>query len=70
MLLRLAVLLNRTRSPDELPQIALDPGDDAVEVKFPAGWLDRNPLTAADLEQEQSWLKARGFALRLAGGTS
>ena len=70
VLLRLAVLLNRTRSPDELPQIALDPGDDAVEVKFPAGWLDRNPLTAADLEQEQSWLKARGFALRLAGGSS
>ncbi|HVS24578.1 MAG TPA: exopolyphosphatase [Gammaproteobacteria bacterium] len=70
VLLRLAVLLNRTRSPDELPQIALDPGDDAVEVKFPAGWLDHNPLTAADLEQEQSWLKARGFALRLAGGNS
>jgi len=70
VLLRLAVLLNRSRSPDELPQIVLAPSDDAVEVKFPGGWLDRNPLTAADLEQEQSWLKARGFALRLAGGSS
>ena len=70
VLLRLAVLLNRSRSPDELPQIALAPRDDALEVKFPAGWLDRNPLTAADLEQEQSWLKARAFDLRVAGSTS
>jgi exopolyphosphatase/guanosine-5'-triphosphate,3'-diphosphate pyrophosphatase len=70
VLLRLAVLLNRSRSPDELPQIALAPRDDALEVKFPAGWLDRNPLTAADLEQEQSWLRARGFDLRVAGATS
>jgi exopolyphosphatase/guanosine-5'-triphosphate,3'-diphosphate pyrophosphatase len=67
VLLRLAVLLNRSRSPDELPQIAFAPGEDALEVEFPAGWLDRNPLTAADLEQEQSWLKARGFDLRVVG---
>jgi len=67
VLLRLAVLLNRTRSPDELPQLALAPGDDVLEVTFPGGWLDRNPLTAADLEQEQSWLKARGFELLVVG---
>lgn len=70
VLLRLAVLLNRSRSPDELPQIGLVPGDDTVDVKFPAGWLDRNPLTAADLEQEQSWLRARGFDLRVTGAAS
>jgi exopolyphosphatase/guanosine-5'-triphosphate,3'-diphosphate pyrophosphatase len=69
VLLRLAVLLNRSRSPDELPQIELKPGDDLLEVRFPGGWLDRNPLTAADLEQEQSWLKARGCELKINGSS-
>jgi exopolyphosphatase/guanosine-5'-triphosphate,3'-diphosphate pyrophosphatase len=69
VLLRLAVLLNRSRSADELPQIELTPGNDVLEVRFPGGWLDRNPLTAADLEQEQSWLKARGFELKISGAS-
>jgi exopolyphosphatase/guanosine-5'-triphosphate,3'-diphosphate pyrophosphatase len=67
VLLRLGVLLNRSRSPDELPQIELTPGNDVLDVRFPEVWLDRNPLTAADLEQEQSWLQARGFELKVSG---
>lgn len=63
VLLRLAVLLNRTRSPVELPPLELVPGDGALELRFPAGWLEGNPLTQADLEQEQAWLRARGFEL-------
>jgi exopolyphosphatase/guanosine-5'-triphosphate,3'-diphosphate pyrophosphatase len=70
VLLRLAVLLNRTRSPDELPQISLVPGEDELEVRFPENWLARNPLTAADLEQDQAWLKARGFELKIAGAAA
>lgn len=65
VLLRLAVLLNRTRSAVELPKIVLKPGNDVLHVHFPAGWLDDNPLTAADLEQEQAWLQARGFDLEI-----
>jgi exopolyphosphatase/guanosine-5'-triphosphate,3'-diphosphate pyrophosphatase len=65
VLLRLAVLLNRTRSPADLPPIALRAGKDSLELRFPEAWLDANPLTAADLEQEQSWLHARGFDLRV-----
>jgi exopolyphosphatase/guanosine-5'-triphosphate,3'-diphosphate pyrophosphatase len=65
VLLRLAVLLNRTRSPEELPQIELVPGNHFLELRFPAAWLDRNPLTAADLDQEREWLRARGFELRV-----
>jgi exopolyphosphatase/guanosine-5'-triphosphate,3'-diphosphate pyrophosphatase len=34
-------------------------------LRFPAGWLDNNPLTVADLEQECEWLQARGFELRI-----
>jgi exopolyphosphatase / guanosine-5'-triphosphate,3'-diphosphate pyrophosphatase len=65
VLLRLAVLLNRMRSPFDLPPIALKSGKDLLEVTFPAGWLDENPLTAADLAQERQWLEARGFELRV-----
>ena len=69
LLLRLAVLLNRTRSPVELPHVALSPGHDLLELRFPRDWLAANPLTEADLEQEQAWLKARGFDLRVGGSS-
>ena len=65
VLLRLAALLHRSRSPTDLPTIGLTPGKESLELKFPQEWLDANPLTAADLEQEQAWLKARGFELEL-----
>jgi exopolyphosphatase/guanosine-5'-triphosphate,3'-diphosphate pyrophosphatase len=67
VLLRLATLLNRSRSPSDLPVVALSTGKDLLEVRFPNGWLDDNPLTAADLEQETDWLQARGFELKVAG---
>jgi exopolyphosphatase/guanosine-5'-triphosphate,3'-diphosphate pyrophosphatase len=66
VLLRLAVLLHRSRSPSDLPAIALTTGKDSLELKFPQGWLDDNPLTVADLEQEIEWLRARGFELAFA----
>jgi exopolyphosphatase/guanosine-5'-triphosphate,3'-diphosphate pyrophosphatase len=65
VLLRLAVPLNRTRGPVDLPKLVLEPGQDVLAVRFPSGWLDLNPLTAADLEQEQGWLQARGFELQV-----
>jgi exopolyphosphatase/guanosine-5'-triphosphate,3'-diphosphate pyrophosphatase len=66
VLLRLSTLLHRSRSPSYLPAIALSAGKDSLELKFPQGWLDDNPLTAADLTQETEWLRARGFELALA----
>jgi exopolyphosphatase/guanosine-5'-triphosphate,3'-diphosphate pyrophosphatase len=65
VLLRLAVLLNRSRSPSDLPAIRLVPGKDSLELRFPSGWLDANPLTAADLAQETEWLASRGFELKI-----
>ena len=70
VLLRLAVLLNRMRSPADLPLIALVAGKDSLDLKFPAGWLENNPLTAADLEQERGWLRARGFDLTVASAAA
>jgi exopolyphosphatase/guanosine-5'-triphosphate,3'-diphosphate pyrophosphatase len=66
VLLRLATLLNRSRSPSDLPAIGLTPGKNTLELEFPRGWLDENPLTAADLEQEEARLRARGFELKVA----
>jgi exopolyphosphatase / guanosine-5'-triphosphate,3'-diphosphate pyrophosphatase len=65
VLLRLAVLLNRSRSPVELPPIELVGGQERLELRFPEDWLANNPLTQADLDQEQAWLEAQGFELRL-----
>ena len=66
VLLRLATLLHRSRSPSDLPAIALATGKDSLELKFPQRWLNDNPLTAADLEQETEWLEERGFTLGVA----
>jgi exopolyphosphatase / guanosine-5'-triphosphate,3'-diphosphate pyrophosphatase len=68
VLLRLATLLNRSRSPSDLPPIRLTPGKDSLKLEFPRGWLDANPLTRADIEQEEAWLQARGFELSRADG--
>ncbi|MFQ6004410.1 MAG: exopolyphosphatase [Woeseia sp.] len=63
LLLRLAVLLNRSRSTHQPPKVALNVGEDTVCLKFPARWLSENPLTVADLEREQRYLAAAGLKL-------
>ena len=64
MLLRLAVLLNRSRSTKELPRIELAVTDDSLELRFDPAWLDSNPLTVADLAREQQFLGVVGYTLR------
>jgi exopolyphosphatase/guanosine-5'-triphosphate,3'-diphosphate pyrophosphatase len=66
VILRLAVLLNRARSPIEIPRGKLGAGDRTLSIAFPQAWLDGHPLTAADLLQERAWLGAEGFDLALA----
>jgi exopolyphosphatase/guanosine-5'-triphosphate,3'-diphosphate pyrophosphatase len=65
VLLRLAVLLNRARSADELPPLTLNGGANRFSLKLPRSWIANNPLTQADLTQEQAFLEARGFELRI-----
>jgi exopolyphosphatase/guanosine-5'-triphosphate,3'-diphosphate pyrophosphatase len=65
VLLRLAVLLNRARSPDEPPPIKLTGGPNRLTLKLPRAWIADNPLTQADLTQEQAFLEARGFELKI-----
>ncbi len=63
VLLRLAVLLHRGRSQVELPRFRLVARKRVLTLGFPRGWLKKNPLTCADLEQEMEYLKAAGLVL-------
>ena len=65
LLLRLAVVLHRGRSSVALPPIKLMPRADALEMRFPPGWLDDHPLTVADFQMETENLKSVGFRLRV-----
>jgi exopolyphosphatase / guanosine-5'-triphosphate,3'-diphosphate pyrophosphatase len=64
-LIRLAVVLNRPRSQAEPPPLDLKGSTDKLEVGFPKHWFTANPLTHADLIQEQAFLAERGFELAL-----
>ena len=63
VLLRLAVLVNRGRSPRPLPRFELQPEKNKLAITFPEGWLEGHPLAHADLEEEKSCLKKVGFQL-------
>ena len=66
LLLRLAVLLNRGRSADAAPRVAMDVKKSSYELRFPAGWLDENPLLRADLEEEARQLRGIGLEIEFA----
>jgi len=63
VLLRLAVLLHRSRSRQPLPMLALKVSERQIELYFPPAWLEAHPLTYADLEQEAQYLKKADFKL-------
>lgn len=57
LLLRLAVLLHRTRAPDDIPPLEVTVDDETLRLRFPEGWLERHPLTLVDLQQESGFLR-------------
>ena len=61
--LRLSAVLHRSRSPVPLPPIELAAGKNALDLRFPPGWLDEHPLTRADLETEAACLHEAGYRL-------
>ena len=65
VLLRLAVLLHRGRSPQPLPDVQLNVKGRTVNVKLRQGWIKEHPLTLEDLEQERWYLKDAGFRLNI-----
>jgi exopolyphosphatase/guanosine-5'-triphosphate,3'-diphosphate pyrophosphatase len=63
-LLRLAVLLHRSRSSTMRTDVLIETGENSIELKFPPGWLKANTLPRTELEQESKRLKAAGFKLK------
>lgn len=66
VLLRIAVLLNRSRSYTSLPNITVNAGENDLELIFPKNWLDSYPLTQADITTEAELLQVIDFELRYA----
>ena len=63
MLLRLAVLLNRSRSQVDIPPIGVRADERSLQLSFDAEWLQANPLTVADLAREAGYVAAVGYEL-------
>jgi len=65
ILLRIAVLLNRSESNLRLPAIIFRAEGKKLRLRFPDSWLQHNPLTAADLQQEADYLKVIDYSLEV-----
>ena len=65
VLLRLAVRLARSRSPRPLPPFTASARKSALELSFPADWIEGHPLTHADLAEEADKLQGVGFELKV-----
>ena len=63
LLLRLAVLLNRSRGLLDLSLLQLSVDKNSIHLEFDPGWLAANPLTVADLEREQGYLEGTRYSL-------
>jgi len=64
-LLRLAVLLQRSRGIGPLPKLRLNADGKSLQLNLPKSWLEAHPLTRADLEQERDYLKQLEIRLRI-----
>lgn len=63
LLLRLAVLLHRSRNAASLPDFRLEGNKKRLALHMPPGWLEDHPLTRADLEREARYLAQIGVTL-------
>jgi exopolyphosphatase / guanosine-5'-triphosphate,3'-diphosphate pyrophosphatase len=61
--LRLAVLMYRSRSGRRLPRIAARKRNSNYKLSIDQGWLETNPLTAAELRDEIAALRRLGVQL-------
>ena len=66
VLLRLAVLLHRGRTEEDLPEVRIrvKVKGNRIRMTFPDGWLDEHTLTREDLKEERKYLARAGFKLK------
>ncbi|MFK7914660.1 MAG: exopolyphosphatase [Pseudomonadales bacterium] len=63
VLLRLAAVLHRGRTGAVLPHIGVQAADHLITLTLPGDWLENQPLTRLDLEQEAGYLESMGLTL-------
>jgi exopolyphosphatase/guanosine-5'-triphosphate,3'-diphosphate pyrophosphatase len=63
ILVRISILLNIRRVDDYLPKIHAGHSKHTINLVFPEGWLDANPLVRADLETEKAILAGNAIEL-------
>jgi exopolyphosphatase/guanosine-5'-triphosphate,3'-diphosphate pyrophosphatase len=66
VLLRLAVLLHRSRSEEAVPIEGIARKGNRWTLRLAEGWLEAHPLTRADLDREAGYLRALDQDLRIA----
>ncbi len=64
-ILRLSVILSLRRADEVLPQIKVSVEQEKMLLHLPDGWLDQNPLSAAELYQEAKYQAAHGWQLEI-----
>ena len=67
-LLRVAVILNRSRSKNPLPHIGAAAGDNRLTLTVPNQWLAKHPLTELNLKEEAAHFAASPIELRIFAG--
>ena len=65
VLVRLAVLIQHPRNLEQPPALILNGQENQLRVQFPEGWLEKRPLTLADLKNEQDFLSKQDFVLEI-----
>lgn len=65
VLLRLAVLVHRSRAGATPPALGLEARKNTLKIRLPAGWIDDHPLTRADLKREIRYLETIGYTLEV-----
>jgi len=65
-LLRLSVLLHRSRSHLNTRDIRVTATTESIKLIFPDGWIEEHPLTTADLNAEKKNLAAVDIKLKIA----
>ena len=65
VILRLAIVLHRSRSHTPLPHIELKANDKKITLSLPKAWLEDHPLTAEDFANEAKYLQAIELPLHI-----
>ena len=65
LVLRLAVLLRRSRTNELLPRLRITRSKSKINLSIPEIWLERHPLTLLDLEEEVSRFKDQPLQLEV-----